>query len=83
MSLGETLGSKKLEVYDDEDPVEVVQNFAKENGLSEKKTRKLEEMLLAKMEEQQEWTRIETYRKSEWISSNLPVFYSYFREAGL
>lgn len=54
VSLGETLGSKKLELYDDEDPVEVVQRFAKENGLSEKKARKLEEMLLAKMEEQQE-----------------------------
>jgi hypothetical protein len=51
VSMGDSKGSQKLELFENDDPVQVVRKFADENGLSEKKAKKLEEMLVAKMEE--------------------------------
>ena len=53
VSLGESKGSQRLALYENDDPRKVVAKFAAENGLSDKKAKKLEEMLVAKMEEHQ------------------------------
>ena len=51
MSLGETRGIKKLALYENDTPEEVVAKFAAEHGISEKKQETLLKMLIQKMKD--------------------------------